>query len=187
MNTRNREIVNLREQGRIPVLSFELDIIGDRLSELGAIQAENARLSAQAVAQSSETTHDNSPLDAVLEAAKITANQGRSLRADVDQAIEFPYPSYEMGAIITLGSLATYLVDSTRIATILLTGRTFGRKLPSGIYANLDKNTLLVSLRSPVGEALLGLSEGEETQVTLNSKVSTILVQEVLVPELISY
>ena len=172
---RNKLIVQSLRQKTSPVLPFELDLLETQFKLLVEEQEENSRLLSDANNQSSETWHDNHPAQAINERSGRVAIRAQKLQGIMENAIRFNYPD-PGSKMITLGSIIEYRnEDSDNI--VLLTGATSGPNSVAGTEYHM------VSLQSPLGNAILGNEEGCEIAYKVGHKVLTMEV--VLVSQLV--
>lgn len=110
--------------------------------------------------QSSETWHDNAPMDILSADSRILSERARHAADALEGTIKFDYPNRDE-ITATLGSIVTYhfIEDPDEIETVYIAGR--ARELPTDIMSQVGATTLggelgVVTLASPLGRALLG-------------------------------
>lgn len=167
---RNEQIQSAIDQGEIPILPFERKRAEQSFSQLVGRQAELGQLMRNAMTQSSETWHDNAPADVIRNESQITASIAETAIKVLQHGREFGYEISD--DTISLGSIVNIRYDNTgKIVSIFLTGVT--RDIKSFIS---DDNINGVTITSPVGKAILGLSTGDSTEIIVGEKILPISI-----------
>ena len=154
---RNASILESVRLGDVPVLQFEIDILGGRFEKLVASQHENGVLLHEAMTQGAETFHDNSPAEAITEISHRLTKQANRLARIVDKTILYSYPDEDFEQI-TVGSVVVFASkkEPETERRVLLTGVTSDR------YSSfiLGARATMMSLTSPAGKAIFDQQEG---------------------------
>lgn len=162
--TRNELIRDAVNKGEIPVLPFELERARLSFSQQISKQEELGRSLGEAMRQSSETWHDNAPAEAIRDESRVVALLADKAIKLLQYGKEFGYETE--GNTVSLGSVVDIRYDKTgNIITALVTGATAdvedfcGRSDIKGL-----------TIFSPIGKAILDLSVGDSTEVTISNK-----------------
>lgn len=175
---RNARISNCMLLGNKPVLPFEISAKEQELRSLAAKQACLGVSLGEAMRQSSETWHDNAPADAVNSDSKVIVGQAGVVQEAIRNAVEFGYPS-DIEKQVTLGSLVEIIYDGDdEPEYVYITGVT--TKLDdvnefSGMQ--LPQHVGVFTLLAPLGNSLLGATEGDELTYTVENKGRVITNQ----------
>lgn len=177
------EVKTVLESGRIPLLPFEEYLLRQRLGKLGIKQQELGKLLGEAMNQSSETWHDNAPADAINRESEQLVKEARQIGETLLNSVGVPYPGAgQEGA--TVGSIVgVRYAEDEEPTPVLLTG--YVRQLPETADGGLSADLDVCTVRSPLGQALLGLTTGEATSYTANQRRISINVDfvQALTPE----
>lgn len=171
-NTRNQQIMELIEQGHMPVLAFEVDVA--RLAFRGMIEEQVAlgKAMAAAMSQSSETWHDNAPADSVRHDAEILSKRAGQVSSVIHEGVLVDYPD-EFDEVATLGSIVRchFGNDVASPSTLFITGVT--RNLPDELQTRLgveeEPDFTVVSVTAPLGKALLDAIAGDAVNLNLDN------------------
>lgn len=177
------EVKTVLESGRIPLLPFEEHFLRQRLGKLSVKQQELGKLLGEAMNQSSETWHDNAPADAINHESEQLVKEARQIGEALLNSVGVSYPDAEQEGV-TIGSIAGVRYAGDEEPTpVLLTG--YVRQLPESIDSDLPADLEVCTVRSPLGQALLGLTSGEATSYTANQRRIAINVDfvQALAPE----
>ena len=162
--TRNELIRDAVNKGEIPVLPFELERARLSFSQQISKQEELGRSLGEAMRQSSETWHDNAPAEAIRNESQVAALLADKAIKLLQYGKEFDYETE--GNTVSLGSVGDIRYDKTgNIITTLVTGATYDVK---DFCGNSDIKG--VTIFSPIGKAILDLSVGDSTEVTISNK-----------------
>lgn len=157
ISARNERIRAILQSGRLPVLPFELHALERQTEELMDEQDELGRRLGEAMNQSSETWHDNHPAQAINEASTILSIRGRRLARVIEDVEGVDYPPD--GEEVTIGSIVGVRFSGTsEVQHLLLTGSS--TKIDETIGETLPEDCMSVTINSPIGKALLGVTEG---------------------------
>ena len=150
-------IKNALAEGRFPFMAFEKEILQAELEALGVEQGILGKLLGDAMEQSSETYHDNAPADAVNSLSTVVAKRAETIIAQLMAAVLVDYPDPEE-ELATIGSIVRLDFDGHGTDTLLLTG--LSRRAPElrGAVPEIDD---VITVRSPLGLAVIGLSIGD--------------------------
>lgn len=115
----------------------------------------------EAMAESSETFHDNAPAEAIISDQEVLVNEAKKLRIIVNKAVLVEYPKPEQD-YLTLGSICMLSWDGDEPELCYIAGE------PNG-YRNLDLgfDILPVSANSAIGSSVIQRSVGEVVDVQL--------------------
>ena len=162
-------IRELLRQGQYPILAFERALLRLELERFGVEQGVLGKLLGEAMEQSSETWHDNAPADAINHESRILSQRAEKTITQLDSAVVVTYPEADY-TTVTLGSILGIMrPGDTNIELLLLTGLSRnaphlrGNKLVPG---GLD----VVTVHSPIGEAVLGLELGSIASYEANAR-----------------
>ena len=162
--TRNELIRDAVNKGEIPVLPFELERARLSFSRQISKPEELGRSLGEAMRQSSETWHDNAPAEAIRNESQVAALLADKAIKLLQYGKEFDYETE--GNTVSLGSVVDIRYDKTgNIITTLVTGATYDVK---DFCGNSDIKG--VTIFSPIGKAILDLSVGDSTEVTISNK-----------------
>ncbi len=162
--TRNELIRDAVNKGEIPVLPFELERARLSFSQQISKQEELGRSLGEAMRQSSETWHDNAPAEAIRNESQVATLLADKAIKLLQYGKEFDYETE--GNTVSLGSVVDIRYDKTgNIITTLVTGATYDIK---DFCGNSDIKG--VTIFSPIGKAILDLSVGDSTEVTISNK-----------------
>ena len=162
--TRNELIRDAVNKGEIPVLPFELERARLSFSQQINKQKKLGRSLGEAMRQSSETWHDNAPAEAIRNESQVAALLADKAIKLLQYGKEFDYETE--GNTVSLGSVVDIRYDKTgNIITTLVTGATYDVK---DFCGNSDIKG--VTIFSPIGKAILDLSIGDSTEVTISNK-----------------
>lgn len=172
-SSRNKDIRELMNRGRVPILPFEFSILVGRLNSLKERQGSLSRLMGAAMEDSSETWHDNAPAEVIASESVNIVSRARDTINIRDSAEVFNYPLQDLEEV-TLGTLVAISFDGeSEQESILLTGAV--RELNEDVATHFPEDTDCATLQSPIGEALLGARVGDT--VTYAAKDRVIEVQ----------
>jgi transcription elongation GreA/GreB family factor len=184
MSQRNKEILGAIGHGLVPVLPFEIANAKSTMEMLGEEQQANAQLLNDAMNQSSETWHDNSPAEAISQRSTILANRSKTPTEILEKGFKVDYPDQDNYDEITLGHLVTYELRGENI-TSLLTGASNGD--PSeDVYEGLLGVARMVSLKSPIGKAIFGMKPEETKQVLIGRNKQIVRISGIIIPKLVA-
>jgi len=129
------------------------------LARLGVEQTELGVLLGEAMDQSSETWHDNAPVDAVNNQSRILARRAEGLISGLGSALllDYPHPNDQaatIGSIVGVRYPGETSTDNLFLTGMCRTAPAFKDDAP--FPTEFD----VVTARSPLGEALLGLTIG---------------------------
>jgi transcription elongation GreA/GreB family factor len=159
------------------MLPFEDRALRAELGRLGLAQGELSTLLGEAMGQSSETWHDNAPADAVNLQSKVVTGRAEQVIKYLQHGVLVAYPAPDETSI-TLGSvIGIQYPDTDEVDQFLLTGvsRTVPELKPDTPYENLD----VVTVRSPLGAAILGAIAGDNLVYVANQRSLNVNIVDV--------
>lgn len=165
---RNQEIKALTANGKIPVLPFEIQALRRIFGGLAERQRENAILLGESMQVSSETWHDNAAAEMINADSLGLSNQAEKLSRTVRGAVDLGYPHKDLGHV-TLGSLVSVRYSTGDIEPILITGAV--TELPDFTEFGLPAGCEALTLRSPLGLAILGTEPGSEVRYPVGDRI----------------
>lgn len=177
MNLRNKKILQIIKDGGVPVLSFEAESLINQIEAYKAKQSHLSGLLAEAMSQSSETWHDNAPAEVLVCESRVLSDFAKRDFDVLNKLVVFEPPDFKDE--ISLGSVCTIeYLDDKKIINIFIVG--ISASIPEQIYRMLPKETVAVSIDSPIAKALIGESPGEKIyfRVAENTKHINILKTE---------
>ena len=163
--SRNESIRRSIQSGEIPMLPFERDDADRTFSELISQQDSLGSQLGDAMNQSSETWHDNAPAEAIRDESQVTASPANSVIRKLQHGRIFDYETDETE--VSLGSIVDIQYGhGGKIVTAMLTGITYDVE---ELFPD-DYEVEGVTITSPVGQAILGLSPGDSTEIVVNGR-----------------
>lgn len=145
-----------------------------QLHELIEKQGDLAKDLGEAMSQTSETWHDNAPADVINVAGALNAQTAEKLVSVIRDAVVLDYPENEEK--VTIGSGLGILFPNGNERTVLLAGHM------AGIKEYLAEGVNAVTVKSPIGEALLGAKEGDTVAYRVGARVLEATVNTVSNP-----
>ncbi len=165
---RNEVLLNLIERGITPLLPFEADFLHQEFSQLVEVQRKNGRRLGESMQDSSETWHDNAAADQINAESLGIARQADALTQRLNGGFVMEYPS-DQEEEATLGSVAFVDFGDGNKEPMLITGAVTELVDPAGI--GLPDNCEVVTVKSPLGQALIGRRAGETTSYEVNGRI----------------
>jgi hypothetical protein len=170
LESRNLRIKAKLAAGFLPVLPFERAIIERQLEAVKEEQDDMGRELSVVNHQSSETWHDNFAANEVERYSKVVHTKGTRLVDTLSRTVEFGLPPE--GDEVTLGSfLELKFGDSDTLETAFLTGTSSDMDVICREVELEDYEITPITLKSPVGSALLGSRAGETVQYMVGDRV----------------
>lgn len=172
--SRNESIRRSIQSGEIPILPFERERAEQSFSTLVKLQDELGGHLGDAMNQSSETWHDNAPAEAIRDESQVTASLAKSVIRKLQHGRIFDYETD--GTEVSLGSIVDIQYGhGGEIITTMLTGMTHDVEelFPDGDEVEG------VTITSPVGQAILGLSPGDSTEIVVNGRKLFLNISDV--------
>jgi transcription elongation factor GreA len=165
---RNERIMSDIESGFIPISKDEFKLAKDSLSKAIERRKKLTEDFNRAMSESSETYHDNAPAESALLDLKVAEAEINSLQEKINSAVIYEDESAISKDIITLGGRVTILYDGEEYPEEV--------EISSGIISDPSRNT--VSLKSPLGKALLGHKSGDFVEFSVdNNKIGVRIVE----------
>jgi transcription elongation GreA/GreB family factor len=181
------EIKRSIEAGHAPMLPFERDLLLADITKHGAHQKELAGLISEAMDQTSETWHDNAPADAIFAQSHLLGKRAEQTLTELRSAAIFEYPKPGNRSILLGSIVEVNYPGETESEHVLLTG--VSRIAPEvRADAPVPSEFEVVTVRSPLGEALLGREEGETAVYRIQQRKMAVGVLSIvqLSPEYLS-
>jgi transcription elongation GreA/GreB family factor len=177
-NNTPSKITELTRQGKLPVLPFEYAELIRQLLGFGADQDTLGQLLTQAMHQGAETFHDNAPAEAVNAASRVLSKRAKSTIALMCKMALVDYPQ-RRGSRMTLGSIATVSYgNSSDTQALLLAGYRSGLPVLKE-ETELPQPDALVTVSSPVGQALLDGVAGKRYGYSVEGRGLSIVVHDI--------
>lgn len=175
---RNSWLKKELERGVTPIADFEVAVLRDNFQALASEQSRNAVMLGESMQDSSETWHDNAAAEMINAASFGLSSQAGALAKIINEVplCEIPNSDHE---VATLGSIIFVLFDDTDDTPepFLLTGVT--NDLPSPLQDQLPQGCEAVTLRSPLGIALLGCKSGDSITYQANGRDLTVHIHHI--------
>ena len=169
-------ILSLLEAGKTPVLPFEYEQLSEQLARYGTDQLQLGRLLGDAMEQSSETWHDNSPAEAAHYEANLLNKKAEQVISGLGAAALIDYPN-SADDKVTLGSLVGIRYqDDDEEFRMLLTG--FCRK--ADVKTDERHDYEVITIKSPVGSALIGKMVGQQIEYLANNRLQRASVSSLV-------
>ncbi len=169
--SRNEQIIEVLGEGQSPLLTFELAGAHEAFKKHVERQREHGAQLGVAMTESSETSHDNGPADAIVNDATVNALQATKVIKRMKNAYEFEMPTRSDAERVTLGSVVDLkFQDSQNPEKYFLTGATARMSDIEYSLLGLDDDTATVTLSSPLGKAFFDRSIGDEIEYNVGSK-----------------
>lgn len=171
MGERNQNILKSIEDGKVPMLPFELTVATNALGSHLDKQSELGKKLGEMMRQSSETWHDNAPAEAIVDESNILAAVAEKTIRTINEADVFDYSNDDES--VTLGSLVEirYGGDGeTRF--FVLTGVII--EIPEEITNTEEAECVTIS--SPLGVALFDKQKGDKASYRVNGKTMQVEV-----------
>lgn len=182
MGERNADIQKSIEDGRVPLLPFEILLAQQALTRHMNEQSDLGRQLGEMMQQSSETWHDNAPAEAIANDAKILTGMAEKAIIIVREGQEYSYESDDDR--VSLGSIVKLRYgDEEEISHVLITG--VASDVPESIieYHLPDESKgpeiECATLTSPVGLAVFDKSPGDTVHMTVNNRVIELTIEGV--------
>jgi transcription elongation GreA/GreB family factor len=135
-----------------PILPIEGVLVQARFRQLSERQKELAKDLSEAMSQTSETWHDNAPADVANMASALNAASAEKVISAMRSSVVLDYPqSVKRG---TLGNLFRIATEGDKTRSLFLAG------YASDVKEYLKPGIDVVTLKSPVGNAILGAKAG---------------------------
>jgi transcription elongation GreA/GreB family factor len=162
-------------QGQTPLLPFEITVLEQKMDGHIAQQEHLGQLMAGAMSESSETWHDNSAAEAVARDSELLNKSARHARGILNHRLELAYPVDE--EVVTIGSVVgvRYGADET-VEHLLLTGAV--RELSPEIANVIPDETEVISVSSPIGQALFDKKPGQVCSYEANGRQIALSIVE---------
>lgn len=180
MGERNMRIRKSIENREIPLLPYERELAQRAIKTHATRQEELGKKMGEAMHQSSETWHDNSPAEVIMNDSKLLAAAAQEIIKVIRSGRIFDYENDDNR--VSIGSLVGVKYEGDDDTTMIyLTGAT--RELPpqevleaiGNGHKNFD-NVDCVTLSSPVGQAIFDKPVGETIQLDIESGISLTIV-----------
>jgi transcription elongation GreA/GreB family factor len=180
---RNAKILEVLASKGIPVLPFERQVIEAQLKDVMDEQDERGKELRVVNTQSSETWHDNHAANEIERYSKVISARGNALVEALRSTEEIGYPPE--GTEVTVGSIIGLSFSAgSEPSPHFLTGTV--RDIRGLFDETLPEGCTVVTVQSPLGQALLGAQAGEAVsyQVRGNSReVLVSSVQQLILPD----
>ncbi|MBI1952401.1 GreA/GreB family elongation factor [Candidatus Saccharibacteria bacterium] len=177
IEARNQKIRSDLGAGMLPVLPFERIVIARQIAKVKEEQDEMGRELGEVNHQGSETWHDNFAANNIQRNSVVVSRRGSKLAETEVNTVEYDYPPH--GEEITVGSfLEIRFRDAADTMQVILTG--FAKD--PGESADLlpvPAGVTFVTLKSPLGTALLGAKPGEAVSYAVNGRPMEVQVLSV--------
>lgn len=166
MGERNENILKSIEDGKVPMLPFELTVATNALGIHLDKQSKLGKKLGEMMQQSSETWHDNAPAEAIANDSKILAASAEKTIQKINDAEVFDYS--DDADKVTLGSLVDIRYEGDDDTMLfILTGVT--REIPEEIANTEGANCVTIS--SPLGVSLFDKRKGDRTSYSVNGRI----------------
>lgn len=176
IKSRNEMLFEMAALGIVPSLPFEVSLLEREFEVCVAEQDTNGALLALAMQDSSETWHDNAAADIINASSVGLSTKARAIVKCLRETVIVEYPEIDNNEA-TLGSLIYVDFGSGIYEPILITGIT--SHLPA-IYADrLPNDCEVVTIRSPLGSALLGAKTGDQISYDVGERKLCVVVTSV--------
>ena len=167
-------VASYLERQYLPVLPLEGILIQAKFKQLSDKQAEIARDLNDAMSQTSETWHDNAPADVANLASNLNAVSAEKLINAMRGAVILDYPqSAERG---TLGNLLHITNGDGKTRSLFLAG--YAPDIKDYLKPEID----VITLKSPVGDALIGAEAGEQREYKVGRRVLSVTLDRIEPP-----
>lgn len=169
----NERLKDLIADGITPILPFEVDVVRERFELFAAEQARLGHQLGEAMRQSSETWHDNAPADVINLQAGNLSTRAKKLTQNFGQTVEVEYPP--LGLDVTIGSIVGLVFEGqSEVEYVLITGLV--DEVPGSIRETLPIGTMVVTIQSPIGRALLGAKNGEMVNYKVRDRNMSVII-----------
>ncbi|HMS50052.1 MAG TPA: GreA/GreB family elongation factor [Candidatus Saccharibacteria bacterium] len=140
------------------LLPHEISLVERDFAVLAMKQAEHGQLLGEAMAQSSETDHDNAPAEIVVSDQEVLMRRAKPLRKIFERHVFVDYPDEDSEEAV-LGSRVTLRINQDDPFTVDVVGYLDSE------FAEEDVEQ--VTYQSPIGHALLGRKAGDTLETDI--------------------
>lgn len=178
--SRNEIIREALNEGKLPMLPFELRELEIELLGHTATQKELGALLGEAMNTTSETWHDNAQADAVTMQSNILVQQANGVLSALRDRFIVSYDHDEKDTV-SLGALVHILIGRSP-ETVFITGQR--RSLPADIEAIVGEDVTPINVQSPIGAAIFDQSEGMVASYKVGERELSVTIVGIEYPEI---
>ena len=167
--------------GAFFLLPVEVSALEERVNRLIARQKDLGVLLGEAMNESAETYHDNSPAEAANSGATLVIAEFNTIARVLRNAEQLSYP--QTTHTVSIGNVVEVAYSPLDHERILVAGYTRSLDLSQLLPHPIDQ---VVSAPSPLGRALLGAQEGVEVTYTVGDrefKVGVMIISSLVQPQ----
>jgi transcription elongation GreA/GreB family factor len=169
---RNRQIKGFIEQGLIPMLPFEHAVLWEQLRQASIDRDVLSQLMAEALDQSSETWHDNAPVEVLNDSSTNLYDRARNVGKALKHSLLIESPGHDYPRV-TIGSVVYVSFNGGDPEPIFISGSL--RELPNHLHPDIT----VATLASPLGQAIFGKTDGKTAKYEVNGRQITVTIHAI--------